>query len=668
MLTNLKKRRVRVPLTLQLQILLVVVLMIPFITVGILGYSSLSNKLEQADKERIAGNSHSSLQLLKTLDNLLGVTQSNSYWVDHWLAVDAGDAAWIEENVLVATDVVDQLHFVLTADTSGKVLAQVGDIPEFTGSIADDAIMEKYRQGEDFSGLVQTSEGIAVIAAARITDEAAEYPSNGVLIFGRLLDGQALVKLKDILQSDIALMTSDGELISSDESLDAALLSTYINEAMQNSEFEVFRSYEQDKMKRIEYMKPLHDLSGKAIGILYVGSPSKASSEVSSMLKTVGLTGLIVLGVILLLFTAVVQLRVIRPLGRFDQLLESIAEGKLAVKAPDHYVNRGDEIGTMAASFNLVSTNLRALLGKISDTAKHVAATAEQLSASSTQTTKSVSQMAEAINAVSEESQVQLERTRNMADVMEEVSGGMEQLGEHSLSIADSSRHAAEQAEQGNQAVSKVVHQMEVISTAVHHSADTVKELSERSQEIGEIVDLITQVANQTNLLALNAAIEAARAGEQGRGFAVVAGEVRKLSEQTEEFAGRITSLIQRIQDEARRAAEAMDTGTMEAAEGLTLAGKAGEAFQMIDDSVREVSRRIAQANEVVKQISDSTRHAMVAVDETSRFAVNSSDKSASAATITQEQIAAMEEISASSDWLNQIAQTLQHEIEKFRL
>src|SRR5690606_26630405 len=137
-------------------------------------------------------------------------------------------------------------------------------------------------------------------------------------------------------------------------------------------------------------------------------------------------------------------------------------------------------------------------------------------------------------------------------------------------------------------------------------------------------------------------------------------------SEQTEEFAGRITTLIENIQTEAHRAAEAMVSGTMEAKQGLTLAGKAGTAFQMIYDSVREVSKRIGHADEVVKQISESTRHAMDAVEETSRFAVNSTDKATSVAAITQEQIAAMEEISASSDWLNQIAQELQNEIDKF--
>src|SRR5690606_40657768 len=119
--------------------------------------------------------------------------------------------------------------------------------------------------------------------------------------------------------------------------------------------------------------------------------------------------------------------------------------------------------------------------------------------------------------------------------------------------------HMAEEARQGNQSVEKAVQQMSAIQQAANELAQVLGVWKERSAEIGQIVEMISEIAGQTNLLALNAAIAPARAGALGRGFTVVADEVRKLSEQSAQSAQQITEVIQSIQEGISTAIAAME-------------------------------------------------------------------------------------------------------------
>ena len=139
-------------------------------------------------------------------------------------------------------------------------------------------------------------------------------------------------------------------------------------------------------------------------------------------------------------------------------------------------------------------------------------------------------------------------------------------------------------------------------------SADRIHALGQRSQEIGEIVRVIEDIADQTNLLALNAAIEAARAGEQGRGFAVVADEVRKLAERTGKATKEIAEVIETVQVGTSEAVNSMEAGTAEAQNGMQLAQNAGERLKEIVDGVSRVAgmiQQIAGSTEEQSQVSD---------------------------------------------------------------
>jgi methyl-accepting chemotaxis protein len=665
---DVQLRNQRSSLTTQLLLLILFVFVVPSVLLGMYSYKALENKLEESEKERIVNSSQATFKLLEELDNLLGVTKTNSYWEDHRKAVETNDITWIKENVLVATDIVPHLSFVASTDLNGKIVAQTGDVPEFMGQVANQGILERFKKESDFSGLIMTSKGLAVMAVAPITDEAGEQPPSGALIFGRLLNAEALVDLREILGVDIALLPEGGTLISSDANLLESKLQKHISKAIKEVNMDVFSSYKKDGIKQIEVIVPFVDFAGEPRGVLFVGSPSQANSEISTILRniSVALAGMLLF--MLIILTILIQYRIIRPLHHIGNVLGAVSNGNLIVAVKEQYKERKDEIGGIASSVDRMTGNLRALLGKISDSSKQVASTAEQLSSSASQTNNATEHLAQAIDMISSGVQQQEKQGHDIAAAMEEVATGMEDLSRSSKIIESSSEHAASEAEQGNRSIEKVISQMEIISKSAYESSDTVRVLGERSVEIGEIVELITQVASRTKVLALNAGIEAARAGEGGKGFTVVAGEIRKLASQVEEFAGTITGLIEAVQSEAGLAVESMKTGTKETEEGLQLVQAAGEAFQAIYSSVEQVSTQIQQTAIIVGQISSHTNQVSTAVHETVQFAKTSTTQSENAAATTQEQLASMEEISASSDWLARIANELQDEINKFKI
>ncbi|MDF2930529.1 MAG: methyl-accepting chemotaxis sensory transducer [Anaerospora sp.] len=194
---------------------------------------------------------------------------------------------------------------------------------------------------------------------------------------------------------------------------------------------------------------------------------------------------------------------------------------------------------------------------------------------------------------------------------------------------------AANAADKGGTLVDSAQSQMDNINQTVQSSAQVVGRLGERSVQISEIVDTITELAEQTNLLALNAAIEAARAGEQGRGFAVVADEVRKLAEKSAEAAKHIAQLIKEIQSETNQAVTAMNSGTAEAKRGAQVVSEAGAAFHDIAQMIATITAKVTDITQTTNQLSIGSQAIVTAVQsiDTITKSTSAETQSVSAAT-----------------------------------
>jgi methyl-accepting chemotaxis protein len=354
------------------------------------------------------------------------------------------------------------------------------------------------------------------------------------------------------------------------------------------------------------------------------------------------------------------------PMKRLSATLERLANGDLTVEPIT--LKRKDEIGSLADSFNRMISNLKELIRDVRANSEQVAASAEQLTASAEQTSRATEQITLAIQEVAMGTDKQMDTLSESHHSITEIAKGMEQV-EHAIQeVADLSRAANKHAEKGNEIVSFSIQQMNQLQNKVDATARVINNLGEKSKEIDQIVQLITDIANQTNLLALNAAIEAARAGEHGRGFAVVADEVRKLAEQSSNAAGEIRQLIQEIQGESKHAVESMNEGRAAVQDGIASVLESGNSFKEIANMIDRLAEQAHHVSAIVTEVSASAQGVVEMVQSLVQISEQTASNSQNVAAAAEEQNASMEEVTASAEALSSMASELQATINKFKI
>ncbi|WP_284645708.1 methyl-accepting chemotaxis protein [Paenibacillus silviterrae] len=355
-----------------------------------------------------------------------------------------------------------------------------------------------------------------------------------------------------------------------------------------------------------------------------------------------------------------------KPIVLIANAAKQIALGDLTLK--EIKVKNRDEVGELAKSFNQMVSNLRELIAQTNTSAEHVAASSEELTASAQQTNVATEQIASAIQEVAAGSDKQVQSVKESVQAVNEMSAGTQQIAANAQSVSSSALEAAEKSFEGNQAIQRVIIQMNSIHRTIEDLSEVISGLETRSQDIGETVSIISDIAAQTNLLALNASIEAARAGEQGRGFEVVASEIRKLAEQSSQSSQQITDLVSSIQQETHAAMKSMGAGIKEVDEGIHVVNTAGTSFQHIEQSVQKVLTQIQEVAAAAEQMSASTEQ----VANSMKFISNIVEESAlgiqQVSASTEEQLASMEEVYSFASSLSQMAEQLQSQIIKFKV
>jgi methyl-accepting chemotaxis protein len=353
------------------------------------------------------------------------------------------------------------------------------------------------------------------------------------------------------------------------------------------------------------------------------------------------------------------------PLAELNTVSQAIAKGDLS---KDINIKAKGQIDEIVRSFNQMQDNLRNLVSEIQETSSAVAATSQELASSSEEMNASTQQVSSAIQQISKGSQSQATQVEETAKIMEQMSQSVEDVTSRAQSATESASRTTSTADEGRKAVLDAVNKMRSIQIVVNDSAKTIENLGKRSEEIGQIVDVITGITDQTNLLALNAAIEAARAGEQGRGFAVVAEEVKNLAEDSREAADRIANMIKEIQGETGKAVDGMQRGTKEVEEGMI-------AVETTDKSFGEITKMAAISAEDILAISEATtlqktgtERVAKSVDGIASVAEESASASEESASSTEELTASMEEMTARAQELSEMAIALQKSASRFSL
>jgi twitching motility protein PilJ len=313
-----------------------------------------------------------------------------------------------------------------------------------------------------------------------------------------------------------------------------------------------------------------------------------------------------------------------------------LAEGDLTVQ-----VSVTEDItGTIADSINYAIEALRDLVSTIKNTSVRIAEAAQETRQVTERLAKAGENQAWQIDASSK-------TVNQMAQSMDDVSHKMAssaEVAEKSVGIAN----------EGGQRVRRTIQGMDAIREHIQETSKRIKRLGESSQEIGDIVALINDIADQTNILALNAAIQASAAGEAGRGFAVVADEVQRLAERSSNATRRIETLVKTIQADTNEAIISMDKSTSEVVNGAGLAEKAGEALEEIESVSARLAELISSISRAANQVTEMTSRV-----STTMSSINALTAENSEGTVTTASYVAK---------LDQLAQELRQSVSGFRL
>ena len=307
--------------------------------------------------------------------------------------------------------------------------------------------------------------------------------------------------------------------------------------------------------------------------------------------------GTTVLGVAWLLIFYQVGKRFIAPLDLVVESVKAACQGEIGHKVD---VDTPDEFGTLARSYNQMLDLIVYLIRQTQESSRRLAqSSSEILSATEQQASGSAEQAA----SISE-----------TTATMEELAATYRQIADNANQVVNMAEASLGSAESGQQAVMNTLSAMEDIKTRSQASANKILSLGERSQQIGQVLEIINSIADQTKILALNAAIEAARAGEAGKGFSVVAVEIRKLAESVVDSTGEIGTIMTEIQSSANELVIATEQELKQVQGGVDLAHVTGESLDQILEMVEQTTvaaKEISAATQQQKSATDQVVKAM---------------------------------------------------------
>ena len=348
-----------------------------------------------------------------------------------------------------------------------------------------------------------------------------------------------------------------------------------------------------------------------------------------------------------------------------------------------HYLNQTVAAGVPVATYNAEPSSLRSLMALLAQRAQALLAVSQELTSAVLQTSDATKQIAETTQQMARAAQHEAAAVMRVSGSIHQIAGSIDvikhgaeaqaeaadRVGTTTGQIAqavDTASHAVEAvasaaaestttAQRGFDALQQTLQEMQNLQTAVNTSSRAMREMKTYSNQIGEIVVTIDDIADQTNLLALNAAIEAARAGEQGKGFAVVADEVRKLAEKSAASTKEIATIIHNVQGSITGAVGSMEVASQHVQTGSTLATRSGEALDQLLSSAKSMQLQtdaMVEANASVAGLMATLRSAndqVSAVITENRVATGVATDCVTETLSTVENVAAISEETAAS-------------------
>lgn len=345
--------------------------------------------------------------------------------------------------------------------------------------------------------------------------------------------------------------------------------------------------------------------------------------------------------------------------------MRAAATGDLTV---DPKVTMQNEYGELQHEFSRLVSNARTTITQVDRAAHDLKLAAREMSHTSDEAGSAIGEVAQAISAISQGASHQVDLVGRSADHIDSIDHSVRDAFEHAEQVRRQSLETAALADAGVERAAAVEEAMMITRDAAHETADSVRELGERSADIHLIVQSIADIAAQTNMLALNASIEAARAGEQGRGFANVADEVRVLAEDAGSAVARIGEVINEITTQTAGALEATEEGITRVEESTETVHRNRQTFIDISAAIHELGDRSVEISDLTAEIVESATRARQHMGEVAVVAEQSSASTEEVSASTQQTSAASEEVSASAQKVADTAVTLSDLSGRFQL
>lgn len=401
---------------------------------------------------------------------------------------------------------------------------------------------------------------------------------------------------------------------------------------------------------------PIRNSQGEAIGMWFVGiEQSKVSSQIRNLNLSIAL--IILVSIILSIIVLILYVNVIaRNISKILSSLEDISAGKLNISTN---VTNTDEIGIIATNVDKTAAKIKDLVVQAKSLGSTVTSSSKDILQSSTEVTRISEQISEAVSSLASNATEQAAMGEEGNQQIKEIVEGLKQIAEDtkkSLSLAENVKTTVDN---GGKVIQLQEVKMKEYQKITDNTSVVITTLTEKSNEIGQIIEVIKGIAGQTNLLALNAAIEAARAGEQGRGFAVVAEEIRKLAEKSDESVTQVGEIVNEIQLNIENTVHEISKSETIMKEQEDALSKLINAFNDITTAANSINENINYITASSDSLSKNAIKAGSSINEIASSSQNVAANTQEVAASTQEQTSLMNQIVSSAQKLSQLSNDL---------
>ena len=395
------------------------------------------------------------------------------------------------------------------------------------------------------------------------------------------------------------------------------------------------------------------------------GNVENAYAKTRRLSTAVTIILAVILAIIILLYVYIL-LDVVRPIRKLTESIAKDEQGRFSIK--EIHLRQKNELGKLGENINQVMAQMRDFIHKTSGAMQSLVESNEHLSEQTDSNASVSGNMATEISRSAVSANDQLKSTDEVLGTLSQMITSLDEVNESVDAMIENAKRISDESDEGSVTIRDAVEKITSLEATISHASEIMEQLGKRSAEIGQIVSTISEIASQTNLLSLNASIEAARAGQNGKGFAVVAEEVRKLAEESQEAAGNIENLISLIQSETAEAVNAVQEGTEEVKVSSKVIGDAGEIFQNINLSVKDIVESVEHTGTAVKALSEQSEGVRSSSEVVGTSAQDIAERMESSAQSSKQQSDSLNAMAKTVKELTGMAQSIEQEISMFNI